>query len=112
MPFDERFPYSLGCGILGGDTILGKGKGKENFNPYLRDQSHKRFKHSFSSIRAKMAELEPIENLELLYTSNYIYKHFEHGIGSLVFEIEITIQIDSLYCHLMNVFLTASVVAF
>jgi hypothetical protein len=32
---------------------------------------HERFKTSFSSIRAKMAELEPIENLELLYTSNY-----------------------------------------
>jgi hypothetical protein len=33
----------------------------------LRDQSYKRFKHSFSPIRAKTAELEPIEKLELLY---------------------------------------------
>ena len=31
------------------------------------------FEPSFSSIRAKMAELEPIEKLELFYTSNLIY---------------------------------------
>jgi hypothetical protein len=31
------------------------------------------YEHMFSSIRTKMAELEPTENLEVFYTSNYIY---------------------------------------
>ncbi len=56
----------LGCVILGKskDNLL------YNFNSsYLRDQSHKRFKPSFGSIRARMAELEL-----LLYTGNYIYQ--------------------------------------
>ena len=77
----------LGCGILGKgksqestrsfcdfltgsfhDTYytLGKGKGYFLYNSLsisLRDRSHKRFKPSFSSIRAKTAELEPVKDL-------------------------------------------------
>jgi hypothetical protein len=33
-----------------------------NFNSYLRDQIHKRFKHSFGPIRAGMAEIEAFQN--------------------------------------------------
>jgi hypothetical protein len=33
------------------------------------------FKHSFSSIRARITQLEPIENLELLYISNHIHNN-------------------------------------
>jgi hypothetical protein len=41
---------------------------------YFNVQIHDRFEHNFSSIRAKMAELEPIEKLGLLYTYKDSYK--------------------------------------
>ncbi len=47
------------------------------------------FKHSFSSIRARITELEPIENLELLYISNLIFLIFniEDRAPALVSEV-------------------------
>jgi hypothetical protein len=53
-----------------------------NFNSVscFKVQIHDSFKHSFSSIRAKMAELEPFEKCA---QKVHIYKHFEHGFGSI-----------------------------
>jgi hypothetical protein len=81
------YNYESRCGILGGDTILGKGKDYifYNFNSvsYLRDQIHNRFKHSFTSIRVKMAELGPFEILLHLLVHFHFHFHLKVHLNEL-----------------------------
>jgi hypothetical protein len=96
--FEKSFQFNAKDGSTGGSTNIGTlfllskihilvNNHFENINIInIKVSTDECFESSFSSIRTKMAEIEPIEELELLYTRNIIFNSNDR-VSVLIFEV-------------------------